>query len=200
MSAWWSWSPCEGCQEWPCVCDAEDVGSEPDSEAAGSSSGGTPMSGERFLMPRNYGPEHEAAMIAITARLRPIAESPTTRLVEVTYWRDGSDLPLTKVVFDTHTVVRWRRNAPIDATHLTIEERAWPARAPWRFDVPEVPAHVTAMEVEGCLIVRVPGMPSVPGGWWKQRFSDGTVDNAKPLSVWLQFAPLVECPDPRATT
>jgi hypothetical protein len=71
---------------------------------------------------------------------------------------------------------------------------------PWRFDVPEVPARVTAMEVEGCLIVRVPDMPSAPGGWWKQRFSDGTVDNAKPLSTWLQFAPLVECPDPRAAS
>lgn len=70
----------------------------------------------------------------------------------------------------------------------------------WRFDVPEVPPGVTALKVEGCLIVRVPDMPSVPGGWWKQRFSDGTVDNAKPLSVWLQFAPLVECPDPRAAS
>lgn len=24
---WWSWSPCGGCQEWPCVCDTGDVGS-----------------------------------------------------------------------------------------------------------------------------------------------------------------------------
>jgi hypothetical protein len=89
-------------------------------------------------------------------------------------------------------------------------ERAWMLAAkhglpggdpgPWRFDVPEVPDHITALEVGGCLIVRVLDMLNVPGGWWKQRFSDGTVDNAKPLSVWLQFAPLVECPDPRKDT
>jgi hypothetical protein len=81
-----------------------------------------------------------------------------------------------------------------------VELIAGLSSGPWRFDVPEVPAHVTAMEVEGCLIVRVLDMLNVPGGWWKQRFSDGTVDNAKPLSVWLQYAPLVECEDPRAAS
>lgn len=159
------------------------------------------MSDERFLMPRNYGPEHEAAMIAITARLRPIAESPTTRLVEVTYWRDGADMPLTKVVFDTHTVSRWRREAPIDATHLTIEERPWPTRPPWRFDVPAVPDHVMAMTGPG------DGGPRVWVRGQRRRWAEWPLTDEP--DEWISFVEviyrtgyggLVECPDPRAAS
>jgi hypothetical protein len=74
---------------------------------------------ERFKIPSSYA--DEAEMAAITARLRPLAESETMRHVLVTYWREGDDLPLRSHIFASPTLFNWRRFAPFEATHLSIE-------------------------------------------------------------------------------
>lgn len=69
-----------------------------------------------------------------------------------------------------------------------------PAR-PWRFDVPEVPPHVTALkDVEGYVWVRV-------AECW-QAADDPTTefDTFHGLVRFVEMTPLVECPDPRAAS
>jgi len=65
---------------------------------------------------------------------------------------------------------------------------------PWRFDVPEVPARVTAFrDAHGSIWVRT------AAGWW--RLLDDPLDViGKPLAWVLQYAPLMECEDPRAAS
>lgn len=77
---------------------------------------------ERFQIPRGY--DDEAAAAAILGRLRPYAESTTTVAVRVTYWREDADLPLTSVIYASHSMHRVLPNAPLDATYLTIEAAA----------------------------------------------------------------------------
>jgi hypothetical protein len=80
------------------------------------------MADERFKIPRRF--EDEAEHIAITARLRPLAESETVRSVLVTYWREGVDIPLVSYVHSSQMLHRVERWAPAEATHLTIEVSA----------------------------------------------------------------------------
>ena len=66
--------------------------------------------------------------------------------------------------------------------------------APWRFDVPQVPASVPAIsDAHGSIWLRT------TGGWW--RLLDEPEDSmGRPIAWVLQYAPLVECPDPRAAS
>ena len=79
------------------------------------------MADERYLIPRNYSPEHEAAEIALNARLWPIAGSPTARTVVLTYWVDGADRPLERHMVSSMLLGNYRRLIPLAATHMTIE-------------------------------------------------------------------------------
>lgn len=68
-------------------------------------------------------------------------------------------------------------------------------RAPWRFDVPEVPAHVTALKDAG-------------GTVWLRLPDDTWTANEYVRTVGARFThmadsarmPLVECPDPRTAS
>lgn len=68
-------------------------------------------------------------------------------------------------------------------------------RPPWKFDVPEVPAHVTALKDRvGWLWVRE------GAGWVLWRGSPGTGAYRLYGGDLLARAPLVECEDPRAAS
>lgn len=65
---------------------------------------------------------------------------------------------------------------------------------PWRFDVPEVPAHVTALrDCDGTMWVRDEAEP----GNWYMRYG---LPIGRPYHEVLRYAPLVECEDPRAAS
>jgi hypothetical protein len=90
-----------------------------------------------------------------------------------------------------------------DHPHVPVEANA----EPWRFDVPEVPAHVTALrsinesrEVDHCVWVRVEDAWALEDRW-AQLFPDGYIGTARlSLLALAAYAPLVECPDPRAAS
>lgn len=77
---------------------------------------------------------------------------------------------------------------------------------PWRFDVPEVPAHVTALRSEqphGRMWFRTAAPKDgegLPGSWWipvrRRKHDPGPVMHITDLAT---YAPLVECEDPRVT-
>jgi hypothetical protein len=78
--------------------------------------------------------------------------------------------------------------------------------APWRFDVPEVPAHVTALRSEqphGRMWFRTAAPmdgEGLAGSWWipvrRRKHDPGPVMHITDLAT---YAPLVECEDPRGT-
>lgn len=68
------------------------------------------------------------------------------------------------------------------------------AGPPWRLDVPEVPAHVTALkDGNGTIWIRVPEVDR----WARWQVEDAHLYALRELLV---FGPLVECPDPRAAS
>jgi hypothetical protein len=78
------------------------------------------MSDERFKIPDRYG--DEPGHMAIIARLKALSERETIGRVRVVYWRDGDEMPLMSHIFSSGALFNVRRFAPIEATHLTIEE------------------------------------------------------------------------------
>lgn len=67
-----------------------------------------------------------------------------------------------------------------------------PDGQPWRFDVPEVPAHVTALrDSDGDVWLRL-----ARNKWSAQSWPG----DDRAFADLLDYAPLVECPDPRGTT
>jgi len=68
---------------------------------------------------------------------------------------------------------------------------------PWRFDVPEVPARVTALKGRyGNVWVR-----AEDGYWNRWSALQGKVAPGwRPVEAIFEEAPLVECPDPRAAS
>jgi hypothetical protein len=74
---------------------------------------------ERFKVPHSYA--DEAEHIAITARLRPLAESETVKMVTLTFWVEGMDRPLGQYTLSSQALFTWSRLIPPEATHLTIE-------------------------------------------------------------------------------
>lgn len=81
-----------------------------------------PVSDARYLMPRDFTPEHEAARNAIHGVLYPISVSTVVRRVELTCWREGLDVPLVKSILDTNSVWQWGYRVPAEATHISIRE------------------------------------------------------------------------------
>ncbi len=63
---------------------------------------------------------------------------------------------------------------------------------PWRFDVPEVPAHVTAIkDCDGDVWLRL-----APNKWGASAWPG----DARSFADLLDYAPLVECEDPRSVS
>lgn len=71
---------------------------------------------------------------------------------------------------------------------------------PWRFDVPEVPDSVTA--IKGETDVREHIFVRLSAGWWRQWSTQASCLVGEPLPTReiLEYAPLVECEDPRAAS
>ncbi len=74
-----------------------------------------------------------------------------------------------------------------------------PPRPPWRFDVPAIPAHVTAVQDDdGDLYVR---HADNPDRWSRWLAALGDHARITVSTKGLLFAlPLVECEDPRSTS
>lgn len=72
----------------------------------------------------------------------------------------------------------------------------------WRFDVPEVPAHVTALQsVERIYELDDHRWVRMPGDRWAPVWPDGRIGTARlSLIALAAYAPLVECEDPRAAS
>lgn len=74
----------------------------------------------------------------------------------------------------------------------------------WRWDVPHVPARVTALSgVQETLWLRQEaprGFAKWPGSWWASQHADGSVGPTAHLTDIVSHAPLVEAVDPRAAS
>jgi hypothetical protein len=65
-------------------------------------------------------PKDEAEMVALTARLKEIAERPTVSRISVKYWRD--DVLLEEVSYASNHVYFVGRRLPVEVTHFTIDD------------------------------------------------------------------------------
>ena len=73
--------------------------------------------------------------------------------------------------------------------------------APWRFDVPEVPAHVTCFQDAARLVwVRLIDDPPFWGQWWGGTRGLGSRRLRIGEAINFCTLPLVECEDPRAAS
>jgi hypothetical protein len=78
-----------------------------------------------------------------------------------------------------------------------------PEPALWRFDVPEVPPHVTALsgahDTTWLRIEAPRGFNAWPGSWWAAWLGEGRIGPVAHFTDIVSHVPLVECPDPRRT-
>jgi hypothetical protein len=127
----------------------------------------------------------------------------TTRTVDL----DGHYLPLgVEVSSKGHAIDVTSRNyveLQHVATTMRIEVHGTVAQpqpaAPWRFDVPEVPPHVTAFKTcDGDIYVRNTDDPDRWSRWLAG--IEGQSRITVPTGGLLLSAPLVECPDPRVAS
>jgi hypothetical protein len=65
-------------------------------------------------------PKDEAEMVALTARLKEIAERPTISRISVKHWRD--DVLLEEVSYPSSNAYFIGRRLPVDVTHFTIDD------------------------------------------------------------------------------
>jgi hypothetical protein len=70
------------------------------------------------------GPKDEAEMIALTARLREIAERPVVSRIRVRHWR--GDILLQEVIYASSLAYLIGRRLPIEVTHFTIDDGQQP--------------------------------------------------------------------------
>lgn len=90
-----------------------------------------------------------------------------------------------------------RALSPEDMAEVTVRrmrEQNWRVVAPgetWRFELPDVPEHVTALvDRDGDVWLRHGRHKWTPAGW---------PNDSRPFADMLDFVPLVECEDLRGT-
>ncbi len=77
---------------------------------------------ERLRLPLSY--DDAPAAVAIAARLKPYLDSDVQHAVKVTYWREGTTMPLASWMLGSQYGVGLSlvaRRAPFGATHVSIE-------------------------------------------------------------------------------